>query len=358
MKAYPLRWAIIQVGPVSSGFAGALERVEKQGHQRYAIVSADLAEARKFAEHHKFKHALPLDSKIFDHPEIDIFYIGLPVESQRDLCIAAIRAGKPFLCEKPMTGNLHDFRAVQAALAEQPVFAMEAMWLKFNPLIQELKRSLISGQVGEVLSANVQIGYQDASDGRVVEAHADALTVFGCYAMALALEFFGAPQAVFARGQEAPTGTGVAQATVLLDYPSHLFTIECSVATTLANSLRISGSAGYLSIPSSVIDPYRIEKGVVHLRSWTDRMRSRLGPVLGVLVDILAFLHPLHGAGLRGEIEDAGRHHARGDKQSLLHPLSQTEEVHQMIDAARRSMRERNWQALIYSHEPHGAHTS
>jgi predicted dehydrogenase len=54
----------------------------------------------------------------------------------------AIAAGKNVLCEKAFTLNARDAEEVIAAAKAKSVFLMEAMWLRFTPLMQTLQKML------------------------------------------------------------------------------------------------------------------------------------------------------------------------------------------------------------------------
>jgi predicted dehydrogenase len=60
----------------------------------------------------------------------------------------AIRAKKHVLCEKPVTSNVAELRALLAAAKENGVFFMEAMWTRFQPLPQAVIKLLNSGELG------------------------------------------------------------------------------------------------------------------------------------------------------------------------------------------------------------------
>lgn len=76
---------------------------------------------------------------------------GTPHTFHYTNALAAIRAGKNVLCEKPVTLNAAELRALLAAAKEHNVFFMEAMWTRFQPLVLELKRVAEEGSLGAPL---------------------------------------------------------------------------------------------------------------------------------------------------------------------------------------------------------------
>jgi predicted dehydrogenase len=345
MKMHALRWAVIGTGKISSQFSKALAKVP--GHERLAVVSRDSLRGAQFAKAHGFSRSLTLEDSVFQNPDIDVFYIGTPTDTHRELCLRVIQGNKPFLCEKPMGGSLQDFVAIEVALKDTPVFAMEGMWLKFNPLIRNIADRIRDGHLGNVISGSMHVGYRDHQLSEALHPSNDALTVFGCYPAALAVEMFGVPSRVFASGRRSTGGEGLAHASVQMDFGNHSFLFECSVVAELANALHLQGDQGNLSIPHSVLDPYRVIWARAGSGRLAQKLKSRLAPLREALIDTLAFAHPLRGAGFRGEIAEIGACIGENHTQSTIHPLKATRGVHQVLVAARASIISGQWQLVL-----------
>ncbi|HPF34187.1 MAG TPA: Gfo/Idh/MocA family oxidoreductase [Candidatus Krumholzibacteria bacterium] len=107
--------------------------------RRDAAAAADLA-ARWGCRAATDAHALLEDAGV------DAVIIATPPSSHAPLALAALRAGRPVLLEKPMAGTLEEARALQAAAAAPgapPLFL--AQTLRWNPVlrrVQELWPSL------------------------------------------------------------------------------------------------------------------------------------------------------------------------------------------------------------------------
>lgn len=70
----------------------------------------------------------------------------------------ALNAGKHVLCEKPLGMNVKETREMQTLAKSKNLFLMEALWSRFFPAYQELKRQIDSGTLGEVLQVIVSMG--------------------------------------------------------------------------------------------------------------------------------------------------------------------------------------------------------
>ncbi|MDB6120387.1 MAG: Oxidoreductase domain protein [Verrucomicrobiaceae bacterium] len=86
-------------------------------------------------------------------PEVTVVDICTPTHTHRDLALAALKAGKHVLCEKPMARTSEEAREMTAAAREAGRVLMPAMCLRFWPGWLWLKEAVDSNRYGNVLSA-------------------------------------------------------------------------------------------------------------------------------------------------------------------------------------------------------------
>jgi predicted dehydrogenase len=79
---------------------------------------------------------------------IEVVDICLPHHLHTDAIIAAAKAGKAILCEKPLCTNLEDARRIKAALDETGATFMSAHNQLFQPSLLEARRMLAIGALG------------------------------------------------------------------------------------------------------------------------------------------------------------------------------------------------------------------
>jgi len=346
MTEKPIRWGVVATGVVSASFAKALGRVP--GNAKYAVLARDPRKATQFAKEFGFERALGRERTAFSVPEIDVFYIASPTSSHHDLCRLALEAGKPFLCEKPMTASLAEFDRLQSAVREAGVFAMEAMWLRFNPLVAQLRMQLEKGSLGEILSASMQVGYAEFRGASTdnTDPSRDALSVFGCYGFSLALLLFGNPLRVIASGRRRGSAQAVEHAHIVLAYPRFSFQLETSIVANTRNAFEVLGSHGRISIPVSVLDPYRLETSTYRAGGVSAKVGQRLNQLRHAVLDQVSVLHPLRGSGFRGEIAEVANCLRSGQLESRLNPLSATRRAQQIQQAVRESLHADAWRSL------------
>jgi predicted dehydrogenase len=86
-------------------------------------------------------------------PDILAVDICAPTLAHHDLAIAALRAGKHVLCEKPFARTAAQAREMAAVAAESNRILMPAMCLRFFPEWVWVKTAIADGRFGQVLSA-------------------------------------------------------------------------------------------------------------------------------------------------------------------------------------------------------------
>lgn len=132
---------------------------------------------------------------------------------------------------------------------------MEAMWMRFSPIIQQLHSKAKMGELGKIRSINIQAGYatplgrlRDADPGR------GALLNFGVYGASLAQMFLGDPDDVWADFMTLDNGLEES-CTMSLHYPDARATISASIGLTMNNEAVITGTRGRVRIASPFFTP-------------------------------------------------------------------------------------------------------
>jgi len=95
--------------------------------------------------------------EVYADKNVDAIYIGTPHTYHYENALAAIKAKKHVLCEKPVTCNGAELRSLIAAAKENNVFFMEALWTRFQPLTLEVKKIAESGVLGEPVALQADL---------------------------------------------------------------------------------------------------------------------------------------------------------------------------------------------------------
>lgn len=138
-----------------------------------AVAARDPVRARAFADLHGVPEVCDTYEALIARPDIDAVYNALTPSRHADLSIAALKAGKHVLCEKPFAMNADQARAMVAAADEAGRVLMEAFHYRYHPLFVRVLEIIGSGELGEVreLSAVFQTNLID--DGTEIRYERD-----------------------------------------------------------------------------------------------------------------------------------------------------------------------------------------
>jgi glucose-fructose oxidoreductase len=88
-------------------------------------------------------------AQLADNPDIDIVYVVTPNALHAEHCIAAARAGKHVISEKPFTTTVAEAEAVLAIFREKKIRHSIGYRLHFDPYHEELRRLAREKEFGE-----------------------------------------------------------------------------------------------------------------------------------------------------------------------------------------------------------------
>lgn len=117
----------------------------------YAISGRNEDKVAEYKEKFGFKKGYVGYDKLLEDPEVQAVYIPLPNGIHKEWVIAALKAGKHVLCEKPMALNADDAKEMMDTARENGVILMEAYAYLHSPYVRALKDEINSGRLGKIL---------------------------------------------------------------------------------------------------------------------------------------------------------------------------------------------------------------
>lgn len=120
-----------------------------------AVASRSLDRARRFADENGIARAYGKVEDLLRDPQIDAVYIGTTNERHAPQAIAAARAGKHVLCEKPLAIEIAEAEAMVYACREAGVVLGTNHHLRNMDAHRTIKRLIDSGVVGTITSVRI-----------------------------------------------------------------------------------------------------------------------------------------------------------------------------------------------------------
>jgi predicted dehydrogenase len=273
-----------------------------------AVAARDTARAQAFAAKHSIPRTFSSYAALLDDPGIDAVYIPLPNGLHGEWAIAAMKAGKQVLCEKPVAANADEARAMASAKDETGRVLMEAFHYRYHPLAQRMADIAASGELGTIehiystmwfpLPVFSDIRYRfDLAGGATMDA--------GCYAVHMARLVGGPDPAVLsAKAKLRDLNVDRAMDAELRFKSGAAGHISVSMwsRNLLGISLRVVGSAGEMRAINPVAPQlwHRLT-----IRTKSGKRTENLGSRPTYLYQLEAFLDAcLRGAPVLTSIED------------------------------------------------------
>ncbi len=145
----------IKAGVIGTGFIGPVhvEALRRLGIAVTAICDvADLG--AKAAARLAIPHAFADYRELLASPEVDVVHITTPNRFHCEMSLAALRAGKHVVCEKPLAMNTRETaRMVEASRAVGRVFAVNYN-VRFYPAVLAMRRLVAGGELGDIIHVN------------------------------------------------------------------------------------------------------------------------------------------------------------------------------------------------------------
>ena len=178
-----VNWGILSTAKI--GREKVIPALQKgQFSQVSAIASRSLENARKVADEMGIAKAYGSYEELFADPEIEAIYNPLPNDQHVAMTLAAARAGKHVLCEKPFAMNAHEAEQLREVAGK--VHIMEAFMVRFHPQWLRAREIVRSGALGELRTVQAFFSYFNRQPGNIrnrPEVGGGALYDIGCYAI-------------------------------------------------------------------------------------------------------------------------------------------------------------------------------
>jgi predicted dehydrogenase len=250
-----LRWGIVGPGWIAQRFVNALNAHTTQ--EVAAVASRSAQRAHEFAGHHSIPHVHHGLESLLADDDIDIVYISTPHIEHRSCALAALRAGKHVLVEKPMGINAAEAADVLAAAREHGLFAGEAMWTKFLPKFDVIRQILDNGMLGDVRTVVVDNGEYFSDDHRIYNPAllGGPMLDMGIYPISFMQWVLGDVETICAAGQPANADINGQISAVFTHTGGNQSVMNTTIMADTPRDAMIAGTDGYLSIPGPYYQP-------------------------------------------------------------------------------------------------------
>jgi len=151
-----VRWGVIGAGGIARRRTLPGMR-ECKLSQAVALMDVDREAADEAASEFGCANVFDKEEDLLACDEVEAVYIATPVYLHEQQFVAACRAGKHVLVEKPISGKVESVQRMIEAARKANVYATEGYMMKFHALHRKAKEMLDAGDIGKIVFARGQL---------------------------------------------------------------------------------------------------------------------------------------------------------------------------------------------------------
>ena len=251
----PVRWGFLGAGMIARVLADAVRSAD--GAVLQAAAARDVERARALGPVTAYSDY----AAVLADPDVDAVYVALTNDQHLPWTVAALRAGKAVLCEKPLGLTAAEVDEMAQVAQETGQLLVEASWYRWHPRVRLAQQRL--PEIGPVRHVSAGFVFDGSLDGNYrlePSRGGGALYDVGCYAVSACLWAVGEglPDEVVARSTYGPTGVDL-DTEVVMDWASGASAqVRAGISGADGQWLVLTGERGEIELRDA---PYT---------SWTD----------------------------------------------------------------------------------------
>lgn len=253
-----IRWGLLSTANINRRVIPAIQQSERG--ELTAVASRSQESAANYADHWQIPQTFASYEAMLHSDAVDVVYISLPNHLHAEWTIAALRAGKHVLCEKPFALTLAEVDQMIAVAEETGLVLAEAFMYRHHPQMKLAGEMVRNGRLGEITLVRATFNFQMGSRDNirlVSEYGGGALWDVGVYPLSFAQYMMGGlPESVSGVQLLGPSGVDELFSGQLTYSGSRVAQISCAFMTPYHTMAEVIGTKGRLHIsrPFTAVD--------------------------------------------------------------------------------------------------------
>lgn len=147
------RWGLIGASTIAREWV--IAAIRATGGEIVSVMSSNAERGRAYATENTIAASVTSLDTLLADPQIDAVYISTTNELHVEQAIAAAKAGKHILCEKPLALALTDAHAMVTAAKDAGVVLATNHHLRNAGSHRAMRQAIVDGKIGKPLAARV-----------------------------------------------------------------------------------------------------------------------------------------------------------------------------------------------------------
>ncbi|MCV9961589.1 Gfo/Idh/MocA family oxidoreductase [Pararhizobium sp. BT-229] len=146
-------WGLIGASTIAHEWV--IDAIRAVGGEIVSVMSTSAERGATYVRDHAIARSVTSVADLVGDPDIQAVYISTTNELHRDQVIAAAKAGKHILCEKPLAMSLEDAHAMVKAARDAGVVMATNHHLRGAATHRAMRDAIAAGTIGKPLAARV-----------------------------------------------------------------------------------------------------------------------------------------------------------------------------------------------------------
>lgn len=246
-----VRFGMVGTGAMAEQMLPAFRHA--QGVELVAVASRTEERAKAFAARHSVPSAYASIEALLADGDVDAVYVANATGAHAEASIAALKAGKHVLCEKPFAMTAEEgARVIDAAKASGKLF-MEGLWTHLLPSYQRVYELAQAKSLGAPVQLTAAYGYPAPREARprlYDKADGGVLLDLVVYPLSLALRLMGPAAALNAEVRRDADGIDTHASLQLVHDNGGFSQLAVSFDAMLSNAASLACMEGLVSMPA------------------------------------------------------------------------------------------------------------
>ena len=149
-----IKWGVIGCGGIA--YRRTIPAMLKAGNaELVAVMDKNKELLQKTGEEYHVQILCESEDELLNQ-DIDAVYIATPVFCHKEQVLAAIKAGKHVLVEKPISLDVKEAEEIRELAQKENITVCVALMMRFHTYHQQIKDIIASGKLGEIVSMRAQ----------------------------------------------------------------------------------------------------------------------------------------------------------------------------------------------------------
>ncbi len=253
-----VRWGVLSTALINDKLlAGAAQSPDVEV---LAVASRDGDRAREYTTAKDIARAYGSYEALLADPDVEAVYVPLPNALHHPWTLAALRAGKHVLCEKPYSRRPADVAEAFAVAREHGRVLSEAFMYRYNPQTRAVADLVRGGAIGDLRLVVASFSWPCPLDGDIrtrPDLDGGSLMDVGCYCVSAARLLAGEPHSVTAQATVGRHGVDAHLAATLRFTGGVLAHVDSAFHVPDRSHLEVVGTEGVVRVrdPWHCLDP-------------------------------------------------------------------------------------------------------